>query len=123
MFYEIHTIQFSSDLALRNATASIERMANGELIAVWSSNEPANPVASRESEGFSDTLGGGRILSSFSEDGGSTWSDPLVVDDMADGCPTLLVDEGRIFVSYDNPQTTPATGVSPRCRNHQKYHA
>ena len=108
MFYEIHTIQFSSDFALRNATASIERMANGELIAVWSSTEPAKPVARRENEGFSDTLGAGRILSSFSEDGGSTWSDPLVVDDMADGCPTLLVDEGRVFVSYDNPETTPA---------------
>ena len=104
MFYEIHTIQFSGDFSLRNATASVERMTNGELIAVWSSSEKAKSSGKLKKHDFVDISGAGRILCSFSEDDGSTWSEPIIVDDTADGCPTLLVDGRRVFVSYDNPE-------------------
>ena len=108
-FFEVHTVQSSSEFAFRNATASIERMGNGELIAVWSSNERARSPAGRNEDGVMSVLGAGRILCSLSKDDGSSWSEPSIVDGEADGCPTLLVDGRTVFITYDVPEMISGT--------------
>jgi predicted neuraminidase len=71
----------------RNTIPQVARLGDGRLLCVFGSYAKESPD--------------GRIMASFSADGGRSWSPPrLLLDEpgMNDGDPNILVDPDRVFV-------------------------
>lgn len=86
-FFWTGTVRFPSVKGETNAYPVIARTESGKLITAWSVSGPKNTD--------------GRIDVSTSDDGGKTWSDPVVAIDTPgqfDGDPSLIIDGKRILV-------------------------
>jgi len=86
--YETGIVQAGDGAAFRsNTIPTVARLASGKLMAIWSA------YAKGEDRG--------RIVASFSSDGGHTWSrgvDIIKTPDMDDSDPNIIVDGKRVFV-------------------------
>lgn len=86
-FFETGAVRTPSVKGEINAYPVVSRTATGRIFAAWSVSGPRN--------------NDGRIVGSYSDDGGKSWSDPVAVLDTPvqfDGDPCLIVDRDRLLV-------------------------